>query len=178
MSKEKPKKADPLFVPGVTPEQQQAAAALKAANEVAAAARQAASEATTVANALKKVAEQYAAFKKEADEEAGKAMKAVEEAVAAKRRADEDGLKVLEKAAAEDRKFLKSAFDFFDTEKSGLLSHAKMAEILVSLSLPSLNDDVDNCVQIMDRNGWMQLMSAEMKEALRKHPNAKEWSSN
>mmetsp|Transcript_156546 Transcript_156546/g.276482 ORF Transcript_156546/g.276482 Transcript_156546/m.276482 type:complete len:252 (-) Transcript_156546:45-800(-) len=171
------KPADPVTVIQVTPEQKAAAESLKKANEAAAAASKAASDAAALAAALKKVADEYAQLKKKAESEAVAAKQVADAAALAKRKADEEALVVLKKAADEEKVFLKKAFQSIDSDGDGILTQSEMQNILSTLKLPSNPTDVDDLIQIMDLNGWVTLMPQEMKDGLKSHPSAKEWSN-
>lgn len=166
-----------MHVPEVTSAQKTAASRLKQAEDMAVAAKNAAGEATSVAAALKKVAEEYAMLKKKADEELTAANDVVAEAMAGKRSADEEALKSMKKAADQETHFLEKAFTTFDTANAGLLKPVQLQKLLATLKLPANNEDIDNLVQILDRKGWTEHMPMEMKQALRSHPLASQWSA-
>lgn len=173
-----------LQVPEVTPEQKEAAAALKAAQKEATDAKTAAAEATTVANVLKTVADDAAEAKKKADARVSDAQKAAEEAMLKKRLADQHAIQWLQSSAEKEKQFLKNAFATFDTNQKGFLTRTQMETVLRTLKQPAESGDVDDLVQIMDvskddlvqQSEWVKYMPDDMKQVLLAHPLAAEWA--
>jgi len=175
-----------LDVPLVTPEQEEAAAMKKRADERLVKAKTAASEAAGVAAALKKVAEDYAVQKKQADEDVARARKAVDEAVAVKQKADNDALRVMEDSAASEKQFLKNAFAHFDGNNSGKLVAKDIKAVLQELKLPAEAGDVDDLMQVLDigkddfvkQSTWINHMPDDILQPLRQHRLADQWAGN
>eukprot|EP00930_Biecheleria_cincta_P050971 TRINITY_DN36127_c0_g1_i1.p1 TRINITY_DN36127_c0_g1~~TRINITY_DN36127_c0_g1_i1.p1 ORF type:complete len:238 (+),score=56.49 TRINITY_DN36127_c0_g1_i1:17-730(+) len=173
-----------LAVPSVTQEQEEAAAMVKEAEAQLVKAKTAANDAAGVAAAIKKVAENYALQKKHADEKVSWAKRTLDEAIAAKQKADNDALQVLEDSAESEKQFLKNAFDYFDRNKSGKLMAKDIRAVLQELKLPAEAGDVDDLIQVLDirkddhvkRSAWTNHMPDDIKQALRQHQLADEWT--
>eukprot|EP00931_Biecheleriopsis_adriatica_P002032 TRINITY_DN10264_c0_g1_i1.p1 TRINITY_DN10264_c0_g1~~TRINITY_DN10264_c0_g1_i1.p1 ORF type:complete len:222 (+),score=65.29 TRINITY_DN10264_c0_g1_i1:75-740(+) len=173
-----------LSVPSVTPEQEQAAAMKRRAEEQLVKAKTAANEAASVAAALKKVADDYALQKKQADEEVSRVRKTVEAAIAAKQKADNDALRTMQDSENSEKQFLKNAFKHFDGNKSGKLLAKDIRAVLQELKLPAETGDVDDLFQVLDigkeehvkQAAWTYHMPDDMKQALRQHRLAGEWA--
>lgn len=175
---------DPLKVPEVTVEQQEAAAAKQKADDALAAASKAASDAAAVCAALKKVADDYMAVKKKADQEVLAAKAEADKAAVAKRDADVRAIDVLKQNQEKEKRFLKNAFETFDTNKAGFLTPDQITIVLRSCKLPSDIGDVDDLVQVLDISKdeviqqweWVGHMPVDLRQALRNHPQANEWA--
>lgn len=164
-----------MYVPEVTAEQKQASAAVKKAQEAAAAASNIAAQVATEAAVLKKLADDYATVKLDADRDAWNAKSAVDDAIAAKRNADEKAVVMLENKRKQEKKFLQNAFAHFDTDNAGLITTSQLQTILADLKLPSNSEDVDLLDGIRDKHGWVAHMPVELKEALMTHSQAGAW---
>jgi len=168
-------KAAPL-VPEITAEQKEASAAVRTAQQAAAAASNHAERVSTEAAVLKKLYEEYALKKIDADQDAKASQQAVVAAVAAKKSADESAVVMIENTRKQDKKFLENAFIHFDTDKKGLMSVSQLSALLADCKLPSNGEDTDLLDGIRDKHGWAAHMPADLKAALANHPQAGEWA--
>jgi len=167
--------AAPL-VPEVTSEQKEASAAVKMAQREAAAASAYAEKIATEAAVLKRLYEEFAAKKLEAEQDAKSSQQALLEAKAAKKSADQNAIQMMESKRKQDKRFLENAFYHFDTDKNGLISTSQLQAILADCKLPSNGEDLDLLDGIRDKNGWLLHMPSDLKTALSKHPEANAWT--
>lgn len=164
------------LVPEVTAEQKEASAAVKLAQQEAAASSTNAERVATEAAVLKKLYEEFAAKKIDADQDAKASQQAVIAAKAAKKSADEKALVMIENKRKEDKRFLENSFQHFDTDKKGLMSVSQLQAILEDCKLPANGEDVDLLDGIRDKVGWAAHMPTELRAALANHPQAGEWA--
>lgn len=166
--------AGPL-VPEVTAEQKEASAAVKTAQRESAAASAYAEKVATEAAVLKRLYEEFAAKKLEAEQDAKVSQQALFDAKASKKSADQNAIEMMESKRKQDKRFLENAFYHFDTDKKGLISPSQLQAILADCKLPSNGEDVDLLDGIRDKNGWLLHMPSDLKTALSKHPQASGW---
>lgn len=169
--------------PIVTAEQREAREAKKAAYQALTEAKQAASGAAVAAKVLKKVADDAAAARTEADAAVAAAAKKVHDADNAVLKADLNSVEVTATAAEKEKRFLSNAFDYFDIDETGNLTPEHIRFVLETLKMPAMLGDVEDLVEVLDdskdnliqKEEWVKYMPPEMKMSLRNSKHASKW---